>query len=77
MRLCHIVLVMAGVYSTYSKWITNEIMAAKRGFTIPKPIVAVKPWAQRNLSTVVQQNADVVAGWNTESIISAIRDYSI
>jgi hypothetical protein len=35
-------LIMAGVYSTYSKWINNEIKAAKRGFTSPKPIIGIK-----------------------------------
>ena len=76
MRLCHVVLIMAGVYSSYSKWINKEIQVAKRGFAIPKPIVAVKPWAQTNVSSVVMTNADVLVGWNTESIVDAIRRYS-
>jgi len=25
MQLCHVILIMAGVYSTYSKWINKEI----------------------------------------------------
>ncbi len=77
MRPCHIVLVMAGVYSTYSKWINKEIQAAKKGFLNPKPIIGIKPWAQTNVSSVVAQNADKLVGWNTESIVSAIRDIAL
>jgi len=77
MRPCHIVLIMAGVYSTYSKWINNEIQAAKKGFLQPKPIVAVKPWGQTNVSSIVAENADALVGWNTESIVEAIRNNAL
>jgi len=77
MRPCNVILIMAGVYSTYSKWINKEIQAAKKGFLNPKPIIAVKPWAQTNVSTIVSQNADVLVSWNTESIVEAIRQYAI
>lgn len=68
-----VVLIMAGVYATHSKWINHEIQIAKREFRVPKPIIAVKPWAQTNVSTIVSQNADELVGWNTESIVAAIR----
>ncbi len=77
MAPCHVVLIMAGVYSTYSKWINKEIAIAKREFTLPKPIIGVKPWAQTNVSSVVSDNADVLVGWNTDSIVAAIRGYSL
>jgi len=70
---CHVVLIMGGVYSTYSKWIQKEIDIAKNGFMYKKPILAIKPWAQERLSTVVADAADDIAGWNTESIVSKIR----
>lgn len=70
-RLCHVVIVMAGVYSTYSKWINIEIDIAQ---TKNKPILAIKPWAQTNMSTVVTNAADSIVGWNTDSIVSAIRE---
>jgi len=68
---------MAGVYSTYSKWINKEIQAAKKGFLSPKPIIGVKPWGQTNVSSVVAENVDALVGWNTESIVNAIRRYAI
>ena len=70
---CHVVLIMAGVYSTYSKWINIEIDIAKNGFLTSKPILAIKPWGNTNVSSVVNKSADMLVNWNTESIVAAIR----
>jgi Thoeris protein ThsB, TIR-like domain len=72
MVFCDVVLVMAGKYATYSKWIKKEIQIAKRDYS--KPIVAIKPWANTQVSSVVADNADRLVGWNTSSIVSAIRE---
>jgi hypothetical protein len=77
MSSCHIVLVLAGVYSTYSTWIKKEIKIAQDEFTTPKPIVGVKPWAQTNVSSVVSEAAEETVAWNTESIVSAIRTHAL
>lgn len=74
-RPASVVLVMAGVYATHSKWINYEIQIAKQGFHSPKPIIAIKPWSQTKISTVVRQNADVLVGWNTESVVAAIHKW--
>ena len=74
MRLCHVVLILAGVYATYSKWINIEIDLAKEGFTHAKPIIAIRPWGNERISERVQLAADRVVGWNTESVVGAIRD---
>lgn len=70
---CGVVLVLAGVYATHSKWIDIEIDLAQSGFQNPKPIVAVEPWASQRTSRPVKDAADMVVKWNTESIVSAIR----
>ncbi len=67
---------MAGVYSSYSKWINKEIVIANKGFANPKPIIGIIPWGQTNISKIVQDNADEMVGWNTESIVAAIRRHS-
>lgn len=77
MSPCHIVIIMAGVYSTYSKWINREIKIAKNGFSNSKPILAVRPWGNEKLSQIVQDNADKIVGWNTDPIVSAIRELSL
>ncbi|MDO5968872.1 TIR domain-containing protein [Flavivirga aquimarina] len=76
LRLCHVVLILGGVYSTYSKWINKEITIANNKFLIPKPIIGIKPRGQVNVSSVVQDNALKIANWNTESIVTAIRNHS-
>lgn len=69
------VVILAGVYSTYSTWINNEIEIAKHVFS--KPIVAIEPWASERTSKVVKDNADVIVKWQSSSIVQAIRNYSI
>lgn len=64
------VLIMAGVYSTYSKWINIEIELAK---SMNKKIIAIEPWGSEKTSTIVKNAADVIVKWNTNSIVSAIR----
>ena len=74
MRPCGVVLVLAGVYATYSRWIDVELGLAKSGFANTKPIVAVEPWGSQRTSLPVKQAADRVVRWNTESIVRAIRE---
>lgn len=73
MAPCSVVLILAGVYATYSKWINEEIDLAKEGFYVPKPIVAVAPWGSKHTSVRVTEAADKIVRWNTESIVRAIR----
>jgi len=71
MVFCQVVIIMAGKYATYSKWIGNEILIATRDFD--KPVLAVRPWGNLQVSSVVKDKADMLVGWNTGSIVSAIR----
>lgn len=64
------ILIMAGVYSTYSKWINIEIELAQE---MGKRIIAIEPWGSERTSTTVKNAANVVVGWNTDSIVNAIR----
>lgn len=69
-----VVLILAGVYSTYSNWIDKEIHIAQNEFYTPKPIIAIAPWGSERTSVRVTEAADRVVRWNTESIVSAIRE---
>ncbi len=73
MRFCDVIIILAGVYSSYSEWINKEIALAK-GFTNPKPILAIEPWASEKTSLVVKKNADKIVKWSTSSIVSGIRE---
>ena len=74
-KIIHVncVLILAGVYSTYSKWINKEIKIANE---LGKPIIAVQPWGAERTSQVVKDNAIEIVGWNSGSIVEAIREHS-
>jgi hypothetical protein len=69
------VIMLAGVYSSYSKWINKEIEISKQVFN--KPLIAVEPWGSKKTSSIVKTNADAVVRWNSSSIVEAIRKYSL
>lgn len=69
------VVMLAGVYSSYSKWIDKEVQIAKQVFN--KPLIAVEPWASERTSKLVKDNADAIVKWQSKSIVDAIRTHSI
>jgi hypothetical protein len=74
MSYVQVVLIMAGVYSTYSRWINKEIFLAKNSFFPTKPIVAIEPFDSERTSKIVKDAADRIVGWNTNSIVTAVRE---
>jgi hypothetical protein len=74
MRTCHVVLILAGVYASYSDSIKMEIEIANE---LGKPIIAIQPWGAEKTSQIVKSNSDVIVGWNSSSIIDAIKRYSL
>lgn len=73
-RPVNCVLIISGMYAAYSYWIQQEIEIAQK---YNKPIVGIKPWGQERIPSAVQEAANVMVGWNTDSIVNAIREYSI
>lgn len=71
MAPCSVILIMAGVYASYSKWINKEIELAK---VASKPIIAILPWGSVSTSIPVKQAAARIVGWNTDSVVKAIRE---
>lgn len=69
-----VIIILAGVYSTYSKWIKKEIKIAQTEFETAKKIIAVEPWASERTSIIVKTAADKIVGWNSSSIIKAIKE---
>jgi hypothetical protein len=72
-KLCNVVLIMTGKYSSYSKWIKKEIKICEEEFQVKKPILAIHPWGATQASTVVVDAADAEARWNSASIIKGIK----
>ena len=64
------VLVLAGVYSTYSRWIKIELELARE---MGKKIIAIEPWGAERTSWIVKVYADEIVKWQGSSIVKAIR----
>ena len=71
---CSCVIILAGVYATYSKWINIEIEIAQQ---YNKPIIAVEYWGSERTSTVVKRSATTTVKWQAKSVADAVRNYAI
>ena len=65
------IIILSGMYAAHSEWIEYEIKEAVR---MGKYIIGVRPWGQERVPLIVQNNADVMVGWNSSSIINAIKN---
>lgn len=74
LRPVNCVIILCGMYAAHSDWISEEIRLANR---YKKPIVGVRPQNQINVPRIIQDNANEIVGWNTNSIVTAIRNNSI
>ena len=70
-RQSSVVLVIGGMYCNYRKWIQKEIEIAKK---YNKPILLVEPYGSNRIPSIVEINATKKVGWNTKSIVDAIRE---
>ena len=69
-----VVVILGGMYAAHSAWIDYEISEAIR---MEKTIIGIKPWGQERVPVNVQ-NASIcpVVGWNSASVIQAVRNYT-
>jgi hypothetical protein len=68
---CSGVIILAGVYASYSKWINEEI---KISGDYDKSIIAVEPWDSDKTSAVVKNAADKVVKWQSKSLADAVKE---
>ena len=69
-RPVEVVIILGGMYVAYSDWIQFEIDFANY---LNKPILGIKPWGAQVMPKAVQDAADEIVGWNTSTIVAAIR----
>lgn len=74
MRPANIVVILAGMYAVYSDWIEFEIEFATE---IRKPMIGIKPRGQERIPRLVQDSVSEVVGWQTHSIVAAIRKWAL
>ncbi|MFA6832217.1 MAG: TIR domain-containing protein [Bacteroidaceae bacterium] len=71
---CSCVIILAGVYASYSYWIDIEIELAQK---YDKPIIAVEPWGSERTSAKVKNAANAIVGWNAKSVANAVKNHAI
>ena len=71
-RPAQITLVISGMYAAYSDWMQYEIDESLR---MRMPVIGIMPRGQERVPLYVRDRVDVLVGWNTSSIVSAIRRY--
>ena len=64
-----VVVIPTGMYSTYSRWIQQEIDGAQAYY---KPILAVVPRGQIKNASVVSDAAQETVGWTAQSVVGAV-----
>lgn len=69
----NIVLGIAGIYASYSEWMTWEL---DKALELNIPIVGIAPWGQERVSKTVSDKAIEVVRCNTERIVEAIRKWA-
>ncbi len=67
-------LIISGMYVNHRKWIQEELDIAK---SYGKPIIGIIPQGQERIPVEVQNAANEMVGWNTDSIVTAVRKWSI
>lgn len=67
-------LIISGMYVNHRKWIQEELDIAK---SYGKPIIGIIPQGQERIPVEVQNAAKEMVGWNTDSIVTAVRKWSI
>lgn len=64
------VIIIGGMWTSRSDWIQFEMDFA---YSLNKPIVGVRPWGSQRIPSAVSQKADIIVGWNVDSVVGAIR----
>ena len=71
---CSCILIISGMYYNHRRWMQYEIETAQR---MNKPIIAIKPRGAQIMPQEIMQVADKIVNWYTDSIVAAIREFSI
>ncbi len=69
----NVFIIIAGKNIAYSDTIQDELNIAKK---YNKPIIAIKPFGNTIIPTLAINYATDIIGWNTLSVVEAIRKYA-
>ena len=65
-----VVIILAGMYASYSDWIDYEIDEAIR---MNKPILGVYPRGQERTPLKITSNAGIMVHWNSNSVVKGFK----
>ena len=65
------VVILAGVFQDYEKWVRKEIEHAKK---YKKPVIVIEPWEEERTHVVVQKSADAIIDWDKTLLIETIEE---
>ena len=71
-RMSSVVILLGGVYASYSEWIDVEIEIAQ---SYKKPIITIELRGAERSSDKAISSATEVVGWNADSIIKAVKKH--
>jgi hypothetical protein len=71
-KQCDCLLVLAGMYVNHRGWIQSEIEAARE---YNKPIIAVEPFGNQRLPSMLTIQMIESVGWRRESVVAAIKKH--
>ncbi len=74
MRPADVFLIIAGMYAAYSDWIDFELAFARR---IGRPVIGIRKWGGERIPVAIQQASHEIVGWNSASIVGAIRNHAL
>lgn len=67
-------IVQAGTYERFARWIEEEINLAHYGYQVRRPVLAIVPFdAPPRMGTLLER-ADRVVMWSHDSILNAVHD---
>ncbi len=70
----NIIIILAGMYVNFRRWIQSEIDIAN---SFNKPMIGIVPRGGQRTPIAVDSAVKTMVRWNTQSIVDAIRRYSI
>ena len=73
-RPVQIVLILSGMYVNHSRWIKFEMDYSD---ALSKPMIGIRPWGQQRVPKDVQDRVIEMVGWNTSSVVAAIREHAL
>jgi hypothetical protein len=72
MTQAQVLVIQVGAYEKLKRWVDEEIDLARGGFTHRRPVLAIVPFGQEALASVLEHRVDVLVPWSATEIVAAM-----